>query len=306
MVHALAFTAFPVAAVLARLLAGEHNPHGWWLLLVCGSVGALFSWYFRRGLPESPRWLASVGRHAEAAENLARIEKKAAESAAGRSAGFSPLGAVADDLKPALRAAPRVPLWEIWSPRYRGRTVMLVVFQLLQTVGYYGFMHWLAVLFTAKGFSSDEALTMQVGSSLLAPAGPLIAVWAIERWQRKHLIVGLAAVLALGYVAFGLAGGVVLLTLLGAVIVVCSNWFSAVFHAYQAELFPTTARATGVGFTYAWSRVSMVGLNLIMPGLIEAGLWNAFGLMTAAMLGVAGIVGVFGPLTNARPLEEAC
>jgi putative MFS transporter len=87
-------------------------------------------------------------------------------------------------------------------------------------------------------------------------------------------------------------------------VVVGLNWFSAVFHAYQAELFPTEARATGVGFTYAWSRISMVALNIIMPGLIATSVAAAFGLMASALLGVAVIVALFGPLTNARALED--
>jgi hypothetical protein len=41
-----------------------------------------------------------------------------------------------------------------------------------------------------------------------------------------------------------------------------------------------------------------------MPWLIDRGPMNAFGLMTAAMLGVALVIGIFGPLTNARSLEE--
>jgi putative MFS transporter len=87
-------------------------------------------------------------------------------------------------------------------------------------------------------------------------------------------------------------------------VVVGLNWFSAIFHAYQAELYPTQARATGVGFTYAWSRASMVGVDLIMPGLVATNRAAAFGLMAAALGGVAVTVGVFGPLTNARALEE--
>src|SRR5205085_771694 len=74
LVHAAAFTAFPVAALLARLLAPARAPEGWRLLMVIGSLGALFTWYFRRKLPESPRWLAMVGRHKEASAVLANIE----------------------------------------------------------------------------------------------------------------------------------------------------------------------------------------------------------------------------------------
>jgi putative MFS transporter len=174
----------------------------------------------------------------------------------------------------------------------------------LQTVGYYGFMHWLTRLLLAKDFSHDQALSLQLAAFVVAPVGPLLGVWTSERWQRQRLIVGLALALGVSQIAFGWFENAVVLTLLAGGVVLCSNWFSAVFHAYQAELFPTEARATGVGFTYAWSRASMVALNLFMPGLIATRLPAAFGLMVAAWLGVAIIIGCFGPLTNARALED--
>jgi putative MFS transporter len=118
------------------------------------------------------------------------------------------------------------------------------------------------------------------------------------------LIVALTMVLAAMQAAFALTGDAVVLTLLAAAVVVGCNWFSAVFHAYQAELFPTEARATGVGFTYAWSRASMVGIDLFMPGLIATGTLAAVGIMAGAFVGVALIIGLFGPLTNAQTLEE--
>jgi putative MFS transporter len=292
--HAVAFTAFPAAALLALPLVGQH-PERWWLLLVIGSLGALFTWSIRRRLPESPRWLASVGRGEEAAAVLEKIEGAAGEAG-------HPLPPVTEPLRPAPQ---RVPFRAIWAPPYLGRTLLLVAFQLLQPVGYYGFMHWLPKLLEdVKGFERGSALAMQFAASLLAPVGPLLAVVSIERWQRKRLIVGLALGLSAALAAFGLAGHAGLLTLLAAVIVVGNNWFSAVFHAYQAELFPTEARATGVGFTYAWSRASMAGLDLFMPALIATRPPAAFGMMIAAFVGVAALIGLFGPRTNARSLEE--
>ena len=294
--HAVAFTAVPAAALLALLLVPEGELDRWPLLLVIGSLGALFTWYFRRRLPESPRWLAAVGRHDEAARTLAEIEDSV-ERDTGR-----PLPAVT---VPPRAPPPRLPFRAIWSRRYRGRTLLLMAFQLLQTVGYYGFMHWLPTLLEdAKGFGHDDALRMQFAAFLLAPVGPLAAVWSSERWERKHLIVALTVTLAVAVTAFGLAGNAVVLVVLAGAIVVCANWFSAVFHAYQAELFPTEARATGIGFTYAWSRASMVGVSLVMPDLIAHRPPSAFALMAAAFLGVALAIGLFGPLTNARPLEE--
>jgi putative MFS transporter len=294
--HAIAFTAMPTVALLARLLVPKEAPHGWWLLLVIGSLGALFTWYFRRGLPESPRWSATVGRAAEAEATLAAIETAVEKETGQPLPPPAPVTAV-----PVTR---RLSFAEIWSPRYRGRTVMLTAFQLLQTIGYYGFIHWVGKFLLAKGFNQNQALEMSLGVALLAPVGPILGMWSSERFQRKWLLVGLALMLALTQLSFGLATEAWALIALGALVVVCLNWFSAIFHAYQAELFPTEARATGVGFTYAWSRASMVGLNLLMPGIIARDLMGAFGLMAGAMVGVATIVALFGPLTNALALEE--
>lgn len=294
--HATAFTALPVVGLLAVLLAPKDSPQGWWLLLVLGSAGALFTWYFRRRLPESPRWSATVGRHEQAAAALAVIEAEVE-----RQTGC-PLPPV---MVPAQETIARAPFREIWSSRYRGRTVMLVVFHLLQTVGYYGFMHWLPVLAQRKELGGySQALLLSAAASVLAPVGPLIGAWSSERWQRQRLIVVLALAIAAGQLLFIFLQNSYLLALTASLVIVGLNWFSAVFHAYQAELFPTEARATGVGFTYAWSRLSMVGLNVIMPGLIAASLPAAFALMATALLGVAVIVAIFGPLTNCRALED--
>ena len=43
-------------------------------MFVIVGVGALFVWYLRKAMPESPRWLESKGRTAEAEQVMREIE----------------------------------------------------------------------------------------------------------------------------------------------------------------------------------------------------------------------------------------
>ena len=59
-----------------------------------------------------------------------------------------------------------------------------------------------------------------------------------------------------------------------------------------------------MGFTYSWSRLSAVFSTLIIGELLSEGVLTVFMFMAAAMVGVALVVGIFGPRTNAVALEE--
>ena len=76
--QAIGFTAVPVAAFLSYLLV-PYDPlglQGWRWVVLIGANGAIFIWWIRRALPESPRWLASQGRMAEAEAVVAALEAK--------------------------------------------------------------------------------------------------------------------------------------------------------------------------------------------------------------------------------------
>ena len=135
------FAVVPVVAFLSYMLV-PLTPLGWdgwrWVVAI-GALGALFVWFLRRAIPESPRWLLTHGRIAEADVITAQIEAKVQADLGGQALP-PPAAHDVDDL------SARGTFSEIWQPPYRSRTLMLMVFQFFQTFGFYGFAAWVPTL----------------------------------------------------------------------------------------------------------------------------------------------------------------
>src|ERR1700722_15309021 len=103
--YTLSFAGVPLAGFLAHWLVpiAPLGFDGWRWMFVVGALGAVIVFALRTGLPESPRWLESVGRTRDAEVVVARFEEQA------RAAG--------DPLPEPARGAPAAPA------RQRARTV---------------------------------------------------------------------------------------------------------------------------------------------------------------------------------------
>ncbi|MGE5667618.1 MAG: MFS transporter, partial [Betaproteobacteria bacterium] len=71
----LVVAGFPVTSLLSYLIIPSF---GWRPMFLIAGVCSLIVWYLRKRLPESPRWLESKGRDAEAEALMQAIEKEAA------------------------------------------------------------------------------------------------------------------------------------------------------------------------------------------------------------------------------------
>jgi putative MFS transporter len=294
--YTLGFVGVPAAGLLGRILVpiAPFGIDGWRWLFVAGSLGAVIVWFVRRRLPESPRWLASVGRIAEAEAIVERMEREAGTTAA-------PARGSSADVVIARRAGLSV----LFSGHYRSRAIMLSVFHVFQTIGYYGFGTLVPLVLASKGYSIVTSLTFTTLTFIGYPVGSALSLPIIERFDRKWLIVASALLMSLLGIGMGYSTSSTTIVVLGFLYTAVSNVFSNGFHILQVEIFPTSVRTTAAGACYGLSRLSSAAMPFVLlPVLQNWGAGPMFVVVAAALWIVMIDVAFFAPSTTGRSLEE--
>jgi putative MFS transporter len=205
----------------------------------------------------------------------------------------------------AQQATPRSGSFgEMWRPPHRTRSLMLIIFHLFQTVGFYGFSNWVPTLLIKRGIAITSSLRYTFIIAIAAPFGPLLAAAIADRLERKWQIVWSAFAIAVAGLLFGQMNAPALLIFFGVLLTLGNNILSVSGHAYQAELYPTRIRALAVGFVYSWSRISVVFSSFVIGFFLDRfGVAGVFALIAGSMLMVMLAIGLFGPRTNNLALE---
>jgi MFS transporter, putative metabolite:H+ symporter len=295
--QAVGFMAVPVVAFLSYLLVPK-NPFGldgWRWIVIIGAHGALFVWFIRRALPESPRWLAQKGRLAEADRVVSKLEEIVPRE--------FPLPL------PAATAAQPVTtnqtFFDMWKAPYGKRAAMMIIFNVCQTVGFYGFANWAPTLLVKQGITLTTSLLYSSIIAISAPIGPLIGLWIADKFERKSVIVATAATIVVCGLTFSQLSDGMILIAMGVGLTLASNIMSYSFHAYQTELFPTSIRSSAVGFVYSWSRFSAIFTSFFIASVLKSfGTTGVFVFIAAAMVIVIAVIGWMGPRTRNLALEE--
>jgi putative MFS transporter len=226
------FSAVPVVALLGWLLVPRQplGFAGWRWVTLIGSGGALLAWQFRRGLPESPRWLALHGREAEAERVMKELEGRVERDVGSLLLPPRPAAAPAPSAKSSLR--------EILRPPYGKRTLVMSVFNLTQTIAFYGFGSWVPTLLIAKGIHITTSLQYASIIAIANPVGPLLGMLAADRMERKWQIVCAGVGIGAFIYLFAHPAGAGLVIVFGAMVTLFNNWMRLRSTTIKASCFP--------------------------------------------------------------------
>ncbi|MEI5995669.1 MFS transporter [Paraburkholderia bengalensis] len=274
--------------------------YGWrWMFAIAG-CGALFVWFLRKSMPESPRWLASRGRNDEATAIVERIET-ACGGAAPRTQPSAPETSTRE-----FYANDTGRLGDLFSRRLLTRTITAItVLVALFTVNY-AFVSWIPTFLVKQGHSVSNSLGLTAVMFAGGPIGSLIAFLLAERVGRKWGIVLFSLICAAFGVAYPFAQSAVAITALGFAITSCIYVLSSFSVAtYVPELFPTELRLRGSGLANTVGRAVSIGVPYaVAASFTRFGIAGVLTLIVGTLLIQALIVGVLGAETKQRSLES--
>jgi MFS transporter, putative metabolite:H+ symporter len=271
---------------------------GWRYMFAIAGVGAVIVWFMRKFMPESPRWLESKGRTAEADAIVRDIE-----ASFGVTQQAPSVGAVQ---KTAASQAATPGVGTLFSKAYVRRTIIGIATLCVIQICLYGMVSWLPTFFVQQGFDIVKSLKWSMVMTLGGPAGGLIGLLLADRVGRKPIL-AIAAFVAIGlsylYVqqqseSALMVLGFLLLTSFYVIVVVGQA-------VYVSELFPTSIRMRGTGLCSTVSRVLAASIQFIIPPLFAWGGINA--IVTAvggSLLVFALIVMLVGVETKSKSLES--
>jgi putative MFS transporter len=292
---------FVAAALLGRFVV-PTVPDGWRWTQVITAVPILLLLWWRRSLPESPRFLLANGRAAEAEAVVRRLEEDVT-AATGRPLPAAP---------PAEAAPPPVQhtagvgaaLRFLWGRSMARRTAVTWLIWFVITFSYYGFFSWIPTLLVERGITVTKSFSFALIIYLAQIPGYFSAAWVSERIDRKNTIALYLAGSALSAYWLSQTDTPVSITVAGAVLSFFLNGTYAGVYAYTPEVFPTWVRATGTGLSSAFGRVgSILAPSIIGFFAVSLGFAGVFGMTTIVLaVGVVGVL-VFGVATAGRSLE---
>ncbi|WP_206711357.1 MFS transporter [Aquisalinus flavus] len=298
----------PIAfTLMAEMVPAAHRG---WLLVALGGIGTsagyllasgaaavlepMFSWrilwmlglptglmiiLLNRYIPESPRFLASVGLRRQARAVLDR---------------YNAVVDSPDDagLPPEMES--RGGFWQLMTGGYGAITLGLIGSGLAWGLVNFGFLLWLPTNLREMGMDAAAANGLLAKSGMLALPGIVAVAWLYHAWSSIRtlvLFVGLTAASLFLFFVIGLTGSLTQGFVIAgtACLLISASGVIAMLIPYAAEIYPVHLRGTGAGIVAASSKAGgILGAGVGVVGFFEniafSALWIAVPLIGFALL----------------------
>lgn len=198
--------------------------YGWQVAFILGALPVFYAIYLRRNIPDSPKFMKQRSSNLSFSKRLSMV----------------------------------------FSKPYRKSTIVLWILWFTVVFSYYGMFLWLPSVMVLKGFDLVKSFQYVLIMTIAQLPGYFTAAYFIEKFGRKFVLVIYLILTAVSALWFGLAESELMLILAGA----CLSFFNlgawGGMYAYTPELYPTSFRATAVGFAASFGRVG----GIIGPFLV--------------------------------------
>ncbi|WP_199259303.1 MFS transporter [Paracoccus binzhouensis] len=273
---------FTIAFIVGAFYGGDN----WRMLLASSVVPALITFALRMTLPETPMWLKARGRDAEA---QAIVERH-----------FGAEYAIPEVDLNARHASPR----ELFTAETWRQTLYSGLFWFCQVGPFFGIFTFMAPVLESLGLKDATAVDMSLNAIQIA--GAVFGVFLLHWMSRRGFVIWTFAVVLLTFLALGLfpqAPSWAVIALFSVYMFVAPAANNIQF-VYPPEIFDTHVRATGVGFSAAFSRISAAGVTYLLPWLLQQFGFSATLVMMAGfpLLGLVLSI-LWAPETKGRHLR---
>ncbi|PSO09703.1 MULTISPECIES: MFS transporter [unclassified Sphingobium] len=284
-----------IAAAVLGWLVVPMSDAGWrWALGITALPIVLLLWW-RRSLPESPRWLEGRGRRAEAGAIVDAIEAEC-----GRDEVHVPVASNAVN----ARDGEEVGVASLFrSPLLRSTIVALVLWGVMGCC-YYAFMTWIPGLLVTRGLTLTKSFGFTIAIYGAQVPGYFSAAWANDRIGRRNVIAIYLGLGALGALFLSQVQTPTGLLWASVMLSFALNGVYAGLYSYTPELFPTAVRATAQGIATAASRVGAMVSPILVGALYPVlGFGGVFASALVLLATGALTVLLLGPGTNGVALD---
>ncbi|MGN7253234.1 MULTISPECIES: MFS transporter [unclassified Arthrobacter] len=281
------YAGFMIAFLIGHLL-NEYTDLSWHFILGTSTFIAVALFLARLGMPESPRWLWSVGRKDEARALAYK---------------YMPEDALDDVQHEDVRKGS---FRMLFSREYWRSTLFISGFWFCAVTPYFAIATFADSVLDQYGLAGG--LAGGVGLSAVALAGVVITFLLIDKAGRRVLTVPTQWLCAVVLAVIGLWAGAPAPVVL--VLFLVFSFFNAGYNTltnvYPGEVLPTEIRGIGTGFAAAVSRIG-AGIGTFLMPLSMENLGPGPTMLIAAFVALAGaaLSQWLAPETKGKSLTEA-